>query len=123
MNLSQFRKATSLKSVSLAFGVLTLTSLAHAGDVRLQYAQEDLATAQGVAETHAKIVRTAKENCPSYSQTRALNEMHACIDTVTDSMVNKIGNASLSAYHADGAKGVTRVQVATKATGNTRNPS
>ncbi len=77
----------------------------------LTYSAQELSTFSGVEDVHARIVKTAKQYCPTYSQIRSHKDVQNCVDGVVSDLVAKVGHPQLSGYHA----GEEWVQIATAA--------
>ena len=60
---------------------------------------------------HARIVKTAKQYCPTYSQIRSHKDVQTCVDGVVSDLVEKVDHPQLSGYHA----GEEWVQIASAA--------
>lgn len=76
------------------------------------YAANELGNYDGVRSVHARIVKAAKQFCPTYSQIRSSREVNACIEEVVADLVAKVDHPRLSDYHA----GDDRVRVAGSST-------
>ena len=99
-----------MKKVSIAFcaGLLLSAPAFAEREYALEYSEQELATSEGVRELHARIVRTAKDYCPSYAETRQMRETAACVDDVVTDLVERVNHADLSALH----QGRDKVRVA-----------
>ncbi len=88
--------------------MLSASAFAGPNEYSLVYSKSDFANYQSVADLHKKIVRTAKEHCPSYTVTRSLHDVNSCVTDVIDDLVRVIDNPQLTAY----AEGDTSLQIA-----------
>ncbi len=66
----------------------------------LTYSAQELSTFSGVQDVHKRIVKTAKQYCPTYSQIRSHNDMKTCVEGVVSDLVEKVNHPQLSGYHA-----------------------
>ena len=66
----------------------------------LSYESNELSTFAGVQDVHARIVKTAKQYCPTYSQIRSHADVKTCVDGVVADLVDKVNHPQLSGYHA-----------------------
>ena len=66
----------------------------------LTYKADELSNYDGVRDVHARIVKAAKEYCPTYARIRSVREVNACIQDVVADLVAKVDHARLSSYHA-----------------------
>ena len=91
------KSVIALVSVAL-FG---LSQMAVAEDYSVSYSAKELANSDGVASVHERIVKSAKDYCPTYSQIRNTRDVQSCVDGVVDDLVNKVGHPRLSSNHAN----------------------
>lgn len=66
----------------------------------LAYSTKELSTFSGVEDLHKRIVKTAKQYCPTYSQIRSHADVKTCVDGVVEDLVAKVDHPRLSGYHA-----------------------
>ncbi len=78
----------------------------------LAYAANELSNYDGVRGVHARIVKAAKQYCPTYARIRSVREVNTCIEDVVADLVAKVDHPRLSSYHA----GDDRVLVAGSST-------
>ena len=71
----------------------------------LTYSEKELATFGGVADVHARIVKAAKQYCPTYSQIRSHADVKTCVDGVVSDLVLKVNHARMTSFHS-GDRGV-----------------
>lgn len=91
----------------LSFGA---GALANDGYV-MTYTKDELSTFAGVQNVHERIVKAAKQYCPTYSQIRSKREVQSCIDDVVTDLVQKVDHPRLTDYDA----GDNRFRVASTA--------
>jgi UrcA family protein len=72
---------------------------AEAGAYSLAYTVEGLQTPQGVATLHKRIVRTARDHCPTYREVGSIKDSRACVSEVVDDLIEKVDHEALTAYH------------------------
>lgn len=84
------------------------TSAVFADDYAVAYSSQELTSATGVEQVHERIVKVAKQYCPTYSQIRNHNEVAACVKDVVADLVGKVDHPRLTSYHS----GDNSVQVA-----------
>ncbi len=97
-----------MKKIAIAFvgfAVLGFGQTALAEEYAMSYSSQELSTAGGVKDVHERIVKVARQYCPTYSQIRNHKDVDACVDGVVADLVRKVNNAQLSSYHA-GEEGV-----------------
>jgi UrcA family protein len=93
-----------VKKLVIAFASVALfglSQMAVADDYTLSYSAKELANSDGVTSVHKRIVKAAKDYCPTYSQIRNVRDVQSCVDGVVDDLVNKVGHPRLSSYHAN----------------------
>ena len=103
-------KKLIVAAVSVAMFGIGGTAMAN-DEYVLTYSTQELTTFAGVEDVHARIVKTAKQYCPTYSQIRSQKEVQSCVDGVVADLVAKVDHPQLSGYHA----GEEWVQIATAA--------
>ena len=107
----------------LALAVLSVacfaagSAIADENQYAISYSNQELSNHEGVAAVHQRIMRTAKQHCPSYSQVRDLRRVRSCVSEVADDLVTKIAHPQLSSYHS----GDSDVRVATMTQGASDN--
>ncbi len=67
----------------------------------LNYSAEDLKSVAGAKQVHGKILRTAREYCPSYFVTKDLSDRSACVADVVNDLVGQIDHPTLTAVHTN----------------------
>jgi len=87
-----------------------------ADEYQLTYSKQELGSHQGVAALHERVLRTAKDICPSYFELRDLRRMRGCMQEVADDLLAKIDHPRLTSYHHGGAE--LRVAAARAAAGD-----
>lgn len=85
-----------------------------ADQYELAYSKQELASHQGVATVHKRVLRTAKAFCPSYSEVRDVRRVRSCVQDVADDLVSKIDHPKLTSYHT--GEGDVRVAATLPAT-------
>lgn len=97
-----FRK---MGAVVLAGGALFVGANASAqGDEYvISYKYDELASVQGVEDVHARIVKAAKEYCPTYQEAGSLYEVKVCVEGVVEDLVSKVNHPQLTSLHEDGS--------------------
>jgi UrcA family protein len=70
-----------------------------ADEYAVSYSENELTNVVGVESVHARIVKVAKQYCPTYSQIRNHKEVSACVSDVVVDLVNKVDHPRLSGYH------------------------
>lgn len=98
------------KSATALFGIAAIgfASTAFADDYAMAYSSAELSSASGVKQVHERIVKVAKQYCPTYSQIRDHNDVAACVSDVVADLVSKVDHPRLTSYH----EGDHSVQVA-----------
>ena len=91
--------------VFVGFAVLGFGQTALAQEYAMSYSTQELSTAAGVKDVHARIVKVAKRYCPSYSEIRDQKEVDSCVAEVVADLVQKVDNAQLTSFN-DGDEGV-----------------
>ena len=86
------------KVATIVTGLLMVGSVWAQDNYAISYNQADLLTPAGIANVHAKILKTAKEHCPPYSRVRDLSSQRRCIKEVEGDLVAKINHPALTAY-------------------------
>ncbi len=99
------KKLATALLITAAFGASTN---AIADDYAMAYSSTELTNAAGVQQVHERIVKVAKQYCPTYSQIRNHNEVAACVSDVVEDLVSKVDHPRLTSYHT----GDTTMQVA-----------
>ncbi len=92
-------KKLIVATVSIALFGLGGTAVAN-DEYVLTYSANELSTFNGVQDVHARIVKTAKQYCPTYSQIRSHADVKTCVDGVVADLVEKVDHPQLSGYHA-----------------------
>lgn len=90
------KSVIAIASVAL-FG---MSQMAMAEDYALSYSNKELGSGAGAARVHARIVKAAKQYCPTYSQIRNHKDVQSCVNGVIDDLVSKVNHPTLSDYHA-----------------------
>ncbi len=94
-----------------------LTVNAHPPQVRTQtepnhyqlaYSAQDFQSVDTVKSLHERIVRTARQFCPTWYETGSISLVNICVNDVVDDLVGKIERPSLDAY----VRGETEVRIA-----------
>jgi UrcA family protein len=88
---------TSLCVAIAALSFLSSAALAADGYV-LTYSEPELNTVPGMQNVHQRIVRVAKNYCPSYSQIKSHTAVKTCVDGVVQDLVGKIENGNFQAF-------------------------
>ena len=101
-----------MKKIAIAFvgfAVLGFGQTALAKEYAMSYSAQELTTAAGVKDVHARIVKVARRYCPTYTKIRDLKEVHQCVADVVEDLVTKVDNPQLTSYHAgdDGVRVAT----------------
>ncbi len=91
--------------VCVTVGALTAGLGAHAAsdDYVVSSSHTELTSAKGVEDVHARIVKAAKQYCPSYSQIRSHAEVRLCVDGVVEDLVSKVAHPTLTSLHESGS--------------------
>ncbi|MCR9260349.1 MAG: UrcA family protein [Pseudomonadaceae bacterium] len=100
------KKLATALIVTAAFGFSTN---AIADEYAMAYSSTELTNSAGIKQVHERIVKVAKQYCPTYSQIRNHNEVAACVSDVVEDLVSKVDHPRLTSYHT----GDESVQVAT----------
>ena len=82
----------------MAFG--TAASADENEQYEVVYSANEMSNYDGVRDVHERIVKAAKQFCPTYSQIRSTREVNACIEDVVADLVAKVDHPRLSDYHA-----------------------
>ena len=80
--------------------LFSLSQVAVADDYAVNYSTTELSSGAGVASLHARIVKTAKQYCPTYSQIRNTKDVQSCVNGVVEDLVSKVNHPILSDYNA-----------------------
>ncbi|MBB4657993.1 UrcA family protein [Parvularcula dongshanensis] len=82
--------------------IATLSATAYAGDVTVSVHSGDLASERGVAETYAKIERTAEAACGTKRRTSLRQHAAAerCREELVEEIVSGFDHPVLTAWHA-----------------------
>jgi len=104
------KKLATALLITAAFGASTN---AIADDYAMAYSSTELTSASGIEQVHERIVKVAKQYCPTYSQIRNHKEVAACVSDVVEDLVNKVDHPRLTSYHT----GDNSVQVAAASAG------
>ncbi|XOV84871.1 MAG: UrcA family protein [bacterium] len=99
------KKLATALLVTAAFGI---SSNAIADEYAVAYSSKELTSSAGVKQVHERIVKVAKQYCPTYSQIRNHNDVAACVSDVVEDLVSKVDHPRLTSYHT----GDNSVQVA-----------
>ncbi len=101
------RKQGVVKKMGLAaVGALALSAglAAHGADeYAISYSEKELTNSAGVEQVHERIVKAAKQYCPTYSQIRSHAEVKLCVDGVVEDLVQKVNHPQLSSLHESGS--------------------
>lgn len=96
------------------FGV-AFVGAASADEYVLTYSEKELGNYNGVKAVHERIVKAAKQYCPTYSQIRSHRDVKTCVDGVVEDLVNKVNHPRMAAYHdgqvwqiAEGSDAISR---------------
>ena len=89
-----------LLSISVVSTTLFTSHWAKAEDTQyvLNYSYAELKTEAGRKAVLKRIVRTARQYCPSYSQVRSLKVVQECVDGVVADLVDKVEDRSFIAF-------------------------
>ena len=95
-------------SRTCAVAVLGITCFSAAGAIastgakeyQLAYGKQELTTHDGVVGLHERILRTAKQYCPSYSTVRSVRRVQTCVADVANDLVAKVNHPQLTSYHS-----------------------
>ena len=91
--------STQIKTAA-ALGGFVLATSAFANDgYSVSYKSSEMNSIDGVGEVHARIVDAAKEYCQSFRKSGAMRGGAACIEDVTNDLVEKISHPRLVSYH------------------------
>ena len=88
-----------MKKVAVLISGVLMSGMAYASEYSFSYNSSELRTIESVQSLHQEIVKTAKEHCPSYMQTRSLADRRNCVNDVVSDLVQKVDNPTLTAYH------------------------
>jgi len=80
--------------------IFSFSQMAMAEDYAINYSNKELSTGAGVANVHARIVKAAKQYCPTYSQIRNHKDVQNCVNGVVEDLVSKVNHPTLSDYDA-----------------------
>ena len=86
----------------LAFAVIAVVGFvgtASAEEYVLTYSEKELGDYAGVEAVHQRIVKAAKQYCPTYSQIRSHRDVQACVNDVVQDLVEKVNHPRMSAFH------------------------
>ena len=84
----------------VSIAVFGFGQTALADEYAVSYSENELTNVSGVQGVHARIVKAAKQFCPTYSQIRNHKEVSACVADVVADLVEKVDHPRLSGYHA-----------------------
>jgi len=93
-----------MKKSIIAFASVALfglSQMAVADEYAVNYSAKELVSSEGVASVHERIVKAAKDYCPTYSQIRNHKDVQSCVDGVVNDLVNKVNHPRLSSYNAN----------------------
>jgi len=101
---NQFANQSGLRRLCVTAALTTGLALSAAGHASSQestvtYERGELSTLAGAKDVHTRILRAAKDHCPSYSKLRDLKFTQSCIAQVTEDLVSKVDNPRLTAIH------------------------
>lgn len=97
-----------LAAALIGIASIGFASASFADDYAVAYSSQELTSASGVEQVHERIVKVAKQYCPTYSQIRNHNEVAACVKDVVADLVEKVDHPRLTSYHS----GDNSVQIA-----------
>ncbi len=80
-------------------GVFGFAGVASADEYVLTYSEKELANYTGVKSVHERIVKAAKQYCPTYSQIRSHADVKTCVDGVVEDLVSKVNHPRMTAFH------------------------
>ena len=87
------------KVAMVVVGVVGFSGVASADEYVLSYSEKELGTYNGVQAVHERIVKAAKQYCPTYSQIRNHRDVQSCVDGVVEDLVSKVNHPRMSAFH------------------------
>ena len=87
--------------VLAGFAVVGFGQTALADEYAMAYTAKELSSVEGVKDVHARIVKVAKQYCPTYSQIRNHKDVQSCVDGVVADLVDKVDHPRLTNYHVD----------------------
>ena len=101
MEKSNFQKMVKKYSAVTLLGAASVmgASAVAADEYVLSYSEKELANFAGVENVHTRIVKAAKQYCPSYSSVRSLADVRTCVDGVVEDLVAKIDHPKMTSYH------------------------
>ncbi len=106
----KFLRTAGLVLVGSACAVAPLSVLAK-DEYAVSYSVAEMETYDGVQSVHARILKAAKQYCPTYSQIRSHADVRTCVEGVVDDLVDKINHPTLTGFHReDGAFRIATVR-------------
>lgn len=97
-------RGAAIAALTVSSLTIGLSASADAGEeYMVSYSHTELTSAKGAADVHARIVKAAKNYCPTYSQIRSQAEVKLCVDGVVEDLVSKVDHPTLTSLHESGS--------------------
>ncbi len=99
----KFDKGVGVAVLTVGAFATSLGAHGASDDYMVSYSHAELTSAKGGENVHARIVKAAKQYCPTYTQIRSHAEVKLCVDGVVEDLVSKVDHPTLTSLQESGS--------------------